>query len=211
MARFIITLLLLVTASAANYSFSRPEVELIRRPFEEFPQVIGAWSQVRQHWVDDATMAVLQVDDYFMRTYANKAGETIGLFIGYFKVQREGKQIHSPRQCLPGGGWTPLEVSTTRLSLSSSSSEKVPVNVYLMAKGDQKQLYLFWYQARGRIYANEYMNKLHLIFDAVTKNRTDGALVRINMAVTRTPEQTLSALLAFTSSIFPSLSEHIPD
>jgi EpsI family protein len=165
---------------------------------------------VHQQSIDDESMTVLKVDDYLIRTYVNGKGETVSLYIGYFKAQKEGKRIHSPRQCLPGAGWTPLEVSTLKLSLTGHNSPKVSVNHYLMAKGDQKQLYLFWYQGRGRIYANEYLNKVYLVWDTITKHRTDGALVRVNMPVTRNPDATLRSLLAFTNNFMPTLAKYIP-
>ena len=80
-------------------------------------------------------MAVLKVDDYVMLTYSNKQGETIGLYIGYFEVQREGMGIHSPRQCLPGVGWSIIKLSEYQLSLKGHNPAVVPINLHLMGKG----------------------------------------------------------------------------
>ncbi len=88
---------------------------------------------------------------------------------------------------------------------------KVPINLHLMGKGDQRQLYLWWYCGRGRIYANEYMNKLYIIWDAMTKRRTDGALVRVNMVVNSDLDQTFKAETAFIDLFAPLLSKYIPN
>ena len=80
-----------------------------------------------------------------------------------------------------------------------------------MGKGNQRQLYLWWYQGRGRIYANEYMNKLYLIWDAMTKRRTDGALVRVNMPVTSNLDKTLQTQMNFINLFVPMLAEYVPD
>ena len=210
MKRFLITIILLLAAAAANYGFSRPEAKQPRLPLNEFPKVIGDWQSVQDYSIDDAAMAVLLVDDYIMRTYVNSKGDAVGLYIGYFETQREGKQVHSPRQCLPGAGWGVVEQRVYPLKLKDHNPSKAPINYYLMGKGDERDLYLWWYQGRGRIYANEYLNKLYLIWDAVTMRRTDGALVRVNMRVKDDVDRTLEAEKEFVNNITALLADYIP-
>jgi len=211
MNRYIITIILLITATIINYGYSRPEAKQERRPLKEFPKILGNWETINEQKIDENSMAVLLVDDYIMRTYRNKKGETISLYIGYFENQREGKQVHSPRQCLSGGGWSIIEHREYPLSLPGYTSSKVPINLHLMGKGVQKQIYLWWYHGKGRIYANEYMNKLYLIWDAMTKRRTDGSLVRVNMPVAYNLDKTLETQIDFINIFVPILSEYIPD
>lgn len=209
--RYYITIILILTTAAANYAFSRPQPELPRRPLREFPKIIDGWKSMGDQFMDDGSMRVLKVDDYIMRTYVNARGEMLGLYIGYFKTQYEGKQVHSPRQCLPGAGWDISENKTVFLKLKDHNPAEVPINYYLMGKGNRKDLYLWWYQGRGRIYANEYLNKWYMMTDAVTKRRTDGALVRINMAITGNVEDAMTREIAFIDHILPILSQYIPN
>jgi EpsI family protein len=209
--RFTLTLLILVAATALHYRISTPEAVLERRSLHEFPTALGEWVAVKEQTIDRASMAILQVDDYFMRTYVNKKGQAIGLYIGYFSSQREGKGIHSPRQCLPGAGWTPLDARSYPLPISNHNPSSIEVDRYLMGKGDQRQVYIFWYQGRGRSYANEYMNKLYLILDAMTRHRTDGALVRVNMLVHPDADETQKNLEQFINEFYSMLSKYIPD
>lgn len=211
MKRFVITIALLIAATIAYYAFSRPEAEIPRRPLKEFPIAIGDWKVIDEHIITEAPMAVLQVDDYIMWQYVNKKGEIIGLYLGYFKNQREGKQVHSPRQCLPGAGWYIVKSSEFFLTLKGQNVEKATINLYVMGKGDQRQLYLWWYQGRSRIYANEFLNKLYLIWDAMTKNRTDGALVRVNMPVNPDLDGALKTEIDFINLFLPLLQEYIPE
>ncbi len=148
---------------------------------------------------------------YFVRNYRNSKGEIIGLYIGYFKSQREGKGIHSPRQCLPGAGWIPVDTTVYQMAVPDHHPETVPVNKFVMGKGLDRQLYLFWYQGRGRIYASEYWNKIYLIWDGLTKKRTDGALVRVNNPVIGNPEDALKTQSEFIKLFFPLLKEYIPE
>ena len=209
--RYYLTIFLILVTAAANYAFSRPEPVLQRHSLTLFPRVIGEWKSIGDQFIDDASMKVLLVDDYIMRNYINPKGDVVGLYIGYFKTQREGKQVHSPRQCLPGAGWAIVERRVVPLNLKDHDPPEVPINYYLMEKGTQHQLYLWWYQGRGRIYASEYLNKLYRITDALTMNRTDGALVRVNMMVRKNADQTLQTEMAFINLIMPMIADYIPN
>ena len=44
-------------------------------------------------------------------------------------------------------------------------------------------LVYYWFEERGRRIANEYWMKWYLLVDAVMRNRTDGALVRLTTLV----------------------------
>lgn len=125
---FSITIALLGATMLANYAFSRPEAILQRRPLSEFPKVVGEWEFVKKQTIGEESMAVLQVDDYIMRSYANGKGKVIGLYIGYFNDQREGKQIHSPRQCQPGSGWNTVKAKKMDLSIKHKSGSSATIN-----------------------------------------------------------------------------------
>lgn len=209
--KYIIVIILLFVAGSINAYFSKPEISLLRKSLAEFPRTIGDWKVIAEHEIGEGSMKVLQVDDYIMRDYQNSNGEIIGLYIGYFKSQREGKGIHSPRQCLPGAGWQPLSVSTHQMPIPGHNPGTITVNKFIMGKGLSQQLYLFWYQGRGRGYANEYWNKIYLIWDGFIKRRTDGALVRINMGINNNPEETLKNGISFVTLFSPALKEYIPE
>ena len=210
-SKFIIVILVLLVAIGVNYYFSKPDISLHRKSLAEFPKELGDWAVVSEHKLEGRSMEILQVDDYITRDYRNSKGEVIGLYIGYFKSQREGKGIHSPRQCLPGAGWAPVNTAVYRMAVPGHNPETVPVNKFIMGKGLDRQLYLFWYHGRGRIYASEYWNKIYLIWDGLTKKRTDGALVRVNNPVIGNTEDALKIQSDFIKLFFPLLKEYIPD
>jgi EpsI family protein len=210
-SKFIIVILVLLAAAGLNHYFSKPDISLPRKSLAEFPKSLGDWAAVSDQEIDKQSMKILQVDDYFMRNYRNSNGDVIGLYVGYFKSQREAKGIHSPRQCLPGAGWVPVNTAVYRMAVSGRNPEMVPVNKFVMGKGLDRQLYLFWYHGRGRIYASEYWNKIYLIWDGLTKKRTDGALVRVNNPVIGNTEDALKTQSDFIQLFLPLLKEYIPD
>jgi len=210
-SKFAAVVIILLLAAALNYYFSKPDISLSRKSLAEFPKELGDWVAISDQRMDDQSMKVLKVDDYFMRNYRNSKGEVIGLYVGYFKSQREGKGIHSPRQCLPGAGWVPVDTAVYRMELVGHNPEMVPANKFVMGKGLDRQLYLFWYHGRGRIYASEYWNKIYLIWDGLTQKRTDGALVRVNNPVIGNTEDALKTQSDFIQLFLPLLKEYIPD
>jgi EpsI family protein len=210
-SKFIIVILVLLVAIGVNHYFSQPDISLPRKSLAEFPRTLGDWTAISDHQIDSRAMNILQVDDYITRDYRNSRGDIIGLYIGYFKSQREGKGIHSPRQCLPGAGWNPVNIAVYQMKVPGHNPELVPVNKFVMGKGLDRQLYLFWYHGRGRVYANEYWNKIYLIWDGLTKKRTDGALVRVNNPITENAEEALKTQSDFIQLFLPLLKEYIPD
>jgi EpsI family protein len=210
-SKFIIVVIVLFLGAGLNYYFSKPDISLPRKSLAEFPKQLGDWTAISEQKIEGRSMEILQVDDYFVRNYRNSKGEMIGLYIGYFKSQREGKGIHSPRQCLPGAGWVAVNVTVYQMTLPGHNPGTVPVNKFLMGKGLDRQLYLFWYQGRGRVYASEYWNKIYLIWDGLTKKRTDGALIRVNNLVIGNIDNALKTQSEFINLFFPLLKEYVPD
>ena len=90
----------------------------------------------------------------------------------------------------------------------------IEVNRWIIQKGEERQLVLYWYQSHGRVVASEYASKVHLVLDAVRLNRTDAALVRIiqpiGPATGDSPAAAEAAAVAFARSLFPVLERVIP-
>ena len=205
--RLIIVISILTLAIILNYLPSPPPPVLSRQPLKDFPARIGDWTLVDQNKMDAQSLAVLKVDDYIMRTYVNGEGRTVSLYIGWFKTQNAGKTNHSPRQCLPGAGWEIIKEST--IAVGVPDHVQIPVNRYLMENEGTKELFLFWYQGRGRQTSSEYATKLYLIWDSITRHRTDGALIRLNSSIRATPHDTLKVETDFIRSFYPILAKFI--
>src|SRR6478609_1635098 len=81
-------------------------------PLTTFPSTAGQWETVRDLPIEQAVQDVLRADDTLNRVYATRSGSTASLFIAFFKTQRFGQAPHSPKNCLPGSGWEPIETGT---------------------------------------------------------------------------------------------------
>jgi exosortase D (VPLPA-CTERM-specific) len=183
----------------------REEIIPERLSFVDFPMQINSW-QGRRLGIDNPTMALLQFTDYILSDYQKNFGEVVNFYVAYYESQRRSVVPHSPRVCIPGGGW---EIA----GISRETVEGLPVNRMVIKKGEDKSLVYYWYQQRGQVLANEYLMKWSLFKDALLLNRTDGALVRLNTRVYpgENLDEAEQRLHKFLVEIKPLLGDYIPE
>lgn len=181
-----------------------------RKDLASFPDQIGEWRGTRQN-IREQVLAVLGPGEYSQRLYQNpNAGNYVDLFLAYVPNQRTGDWLHSPKHCLPGAGRVP--VVSNRMSLARPGEGQIMVNRYVIAKGPDREVVLYWYQAHGRVIASEYWAKFYLVEDAIRLNRTDGALVRVITPLigSESLESGERRAGGFARQILPILDEYIP-
>ena len=208
--RLCIVAAVLLSGVTLLHAMSHGEVVVARQPLHDLPYTIGAWKGQEQP-LEQRIVEAVSVTDYTNRLYLNSAGAAVQLYVGYYSSQRTGDTIHSPKNCLPGAGWDPIRSDYATITLDDG--RQIVVNEYVIAQGSNKQLVFYWYQGRGRVVANEYWGKFWMISDAITRNRTDGALVRLITPITETDDfpKAQARLVKFTQEIFPHLNELIPN
>jgi len=205
----VIALVLLLATAALSHGIEFRENIPIKRPFTTFPQELGEWRGVRQA-MEQKFIEELDLTDYVIVNYQNPAGQSVNFYTAYYGSQRKGESIHSPATCLPGSGWVFEESGDTRIALSGDRS--MTVNRAFMQKGAVKELTYYWFPQRGRILTNAWQLKLYTFWDALTRQRTDGALVRIITPVYENErvESAEERLQAFTRQIVPVLDRYLP-
>ncbi len=191
---------------------SREEVLQPRTIFADFPMEIGEWEGKRDS-LDELFLDALDLDDYLLANYSHQGGPAINLYIAWYDSQRKGESAHSPRSCLPGGGWVMTEFDQVTILGAQFSDRPVRVNRTVIELHDTKQVVYYWFQQRGRSVTNEYLVKWYLFWDSLTRNRSDGALVRLTTAIA--PGDTVAAgdkrLGEFLQEAAPRLPAYIPD
>jgi EpsI family protein len=206
----------LLIGAAYLAAASKTENVPVREPLVTFPLTIAAWHGRVQPPMPDSILAVLGVDEYLDRGYSKSAKEYAGLYVGYYQSQRQGDTIHSPLNCLPGAGWEPVSKGYLSIPVltAQGTTETITVNRYVIQKGLDRQVVLYWYQSHGRVVANEYRSKIYMVLDAVRLNRTDAALVRVvTPRIGDGPAAEAAADAAgvdFVKTIFPVLDKYIP-
>jgi len=87
----------------------------------------------------------------------------------------------------------------------------IRVNRYLVVNRSERAVVLYWYQTPQRAIASEWASKFWVLADALRRNRTDTALVRIivwssaggDRAATETAQN-------FAQGLYPLLREQLP-
>jgi EpsI family protein len=212
-APFIATLALLVAAGIAAAALpSREEVAPARPRLSGLPMQIGDWHG-RSERLDRIYIDALKLDDYVVAEYTGPAGAPVELYVAYYASQRKGASVHSPRTCIPGGGWEIRSLEQRAIPGVTVAGQPLRVNRVQIQKGDQRQLVYYWFQQRGRVVTNEYLLKWYLFWDALTRNRTDGALVRLSTAVAagENLDQADRKLVAFAKVVEQPLRRFIPE
>ncbi len=176
--------------------------------FDNFPLEVDQWRGVRSS-LDEQVYNILGVEDYVMADYRDLSGRGINLYVGFYQSQSQGDIIHSPKNCLPGAGWKIVDVREETIQFKGEDSS-AKVASLLLKKGEATQVVLYWYQSRGRIIASEYWQKIWLVVDSITRQRTDGSFVRLIAPVQKDETRTLKVLKSFAKQIKPHLDAHIP-
>jgi len=174
-----------------------------------FPVELGGWLG-RDLALDPDVVSTLGPGQYLLRNYRADGTPPTNLFIYYPSLARDNN-IHSPSNCLPGAGWTPIR--SGRMQIQRANRTSIEVNRYIVGKGPARRvLVLYWYQGRGRVIPSEFWAKYFLFRDSVLRNRTDSALVRIIQPLTY-PDGEAEAerqAIKFLQQVLPILDSYIP-
>lgn len=202
-------LVLLCAAAIGAFAISnRQEIIPERMRFVEFPNQIDDW-RGSPTVLDPGTEKALGVDDYILSDYSRPNGDAVNFYVAYYASQRSGDSPHSPTVCIPGGGW---EITKLQETNYVEHDKTQALNRVIINKGANRELVYYWFDERGRIIANEYWAKIYLLVDAIEKNRTDGALVRLTTPIKRSEseEDADRRLQSFMSSALPRLTAFLP-
>jgi len=210
---FIAAAILLVALIATSFLLPRPrELFPARASFAEFPMTFGEW-RGRRESMEGVYSDALKLDDYVLADYTDPAGDVVNFYVAYYNSQRKGEAVHSPRSCLPGGGWQMRDFAQRNVPNVSVNGQPLRVNRTLIEMGDQRQLVYYWFQQRGRVVTNEFAVKWYLLWDALTMHRTDGAMVRLTTPLPSSGSEADAdrRLTDVVSKTTPNITRYVPN
>ncbi len=208
MKRFLIILLLLVPfgAMATVLRYIAVEPDQPSR-LNDMPVEIDGWKAV-VFPVGEATAAVLQATEILLRGYSDSSGNYVGLYIAYFQDQKYGSQIHSPRHCLPGGGWVLTGIEHVPFSVGERN---ITVNRMTIAKRSRVDQMFYWFHTRSGDLTSEYSLKFDLVRNSLLLSPTDAAIIRLTVAQgDRTAEECQQLAERFMTTILPEVRKALP-
>lgn len=200
----IVTILLGIFIGYAIYLYTPQPVHL-KRNLQTLPLNIDHWKGEDSAIINEA-MLRYGVDSELNRSYKDPStGRTIGLYIGYFASQTQGKELINVTL-------NDLYMKTSQYVLKSDNiGESHTINRAVMTNGGKNLLVLYWYDINGHIIANRYEAKLLTAVNGAIRNTTNGAIIMITSEfngssevneLTRTDE-------SFIMELQPLLSTHL--
>ena len=208
---FVILSVVLLGQAGMFYGFSRKENIPSRLPLAEFTLTGTPWKNVQDIELSQDELDVLQADDILQREYQNQtSSREASLFVAFFDTQKTGKAPHSPKNCLPAAGYVPMQSSIVDIAVPGEA-QPVQVNRYIVARGENQSVVLYWYQSHNRTIASEYWAKFYTVADSIRYNRSDTALVRVVVPVVNGDTDTaIKTATDFTIAFFPQLKKYLP-
>ncbi len=203
--------LLLVGQACVYYLLPKSENAPDAPQMKLFPASLGSWKMVADYPIEEEVQKVLRADDTLNRMYASPFSPAgLSLFMAYFRSQKTGVAPHSPKNCLPGSGWAPLSSEIVRIAVAGRA-EPLEVNRFIVARGTEKTLVLYWYQTAHRAIASEYEAKVWLVLDSLFYRRSDTAIVRVVAPLPEGQEGVIDKVTTdFISAALPAISAQIP-
>ena len=202
-------LMLLIAVGLAGFSVSsRQEARPERKSFATFPTTLGQWKG-KPSTIGPAIENALGFSDYILSDFAKPNARPVNFYVAYYASQRSGLSPHSPSVCIPGNGWQITEFERIHIRNNDIS---LPINRAIIMRGSEKRLVYYWYEERGMAIANEYWSKLLLLRDAILKNRTDGALIRLITPIYpgEAEQAADNRLQEFATAAVPTLAKFLP-
>lgn len=208
----VVVVLLAAVAVLARMLPENVESSPARKVFSEFPLEFGSWKG-KEDRLEHIFIDILKFDDYLLADFVDQSGQPVNLYVAYYNSQRTGKVPHSPRTCLPGGGWNVEGITQRIIGDVLVNGQPLTVNRTVIRRGETKQLVYYWFQQRGRVMTNEYLVKLFVSWDVMTRNRSDGAMVRLVAPIGRgqSEEEVDRKLVSFAKEVSGVMPAYIPE
>jgi exosortase D (VPLPA-CTERM-specific) len=202
---------LLSAGLAINWLENQAPVRTERLPFSQFPpRISNAIRMGADTRFNAQTEQILGASDYVMRNYIQPARK-FNLYIGYYETQKTGATYHSPQNCLPGSGWEMSDGQDIKINTFEGASFNA--NRYVVQRGDDRQIMIYWYQGRGRINTSEYSDKLYTVIDSVMTGRSDGSMIRVLTPVYagETDSDAVEAAKIFAAGVYDVIPQFVPN
>lgn len=179
----------------------------LKKALDDFPLIWKGW-EGEVHNFDASILEKLRADEYISREY-RKGNERISLYIGYYRSQKEGAQIHSPKHCLPGSGWFKLSEKERSMVIDGAGEIKFIEAIY--QKGMEKELFIYWYKMKEAYITDDYILKLYMVYNSLRYRRNDAAFIRLSTHVDKNFEDSESSMVAAMKDFLPLLKNYLPE
>jgi len=192
-AIFILTTCILVSAGV-YVNFIRPLPVPMKTDLVLFPYKVGSWTGTDGKSGIEV-FKTLKVDHDIARTYRTEGGKEVSLYIGYYEIQYQGKElIHNESEI--------LHQDAVDIHVKLSPDRVIKLNRIEKGKGAPDNVILFWYELNGRIVTSRYWAKAYTVWDVLAKGRSNGAVILVSGESSHAEN--------FVKDLIPLLNDYLP-
>ena len=189
------------------YTQKAPDAAVNVPPLKQFLGQIPGYTTVGDIKLDDDAYNMLKLDDYLFTTYANADGQ-VTLYAGYYYTSSKAYAAHSPLICYPSHGWQ-VEGKPTVRTLQVGSHQ-INYEEIVTSYGEQRELVLYWYQARDRANIRVYRNKIDMGYNKLFHDDPKHGFIRVSVpfAASASYDETKKRAIGFIEAFYADLLQH---
>jgi EpsI family protein len=203
-----VAVVLVLLAGAALFMNFHKNLEVpLARPFSEFPVAHNGWRMAAQSNLSDDILNLLRPTEYLSRRYVREDGEYVDMYLSFFDGSPDGGRIHSPKNCLSGGGRTQLSSKRIQMNIDG---EVVNLVRAVYGSGESKEVLYYWFAMRGQTISDEYSLKLAEITGSIFHRRRDQSFIRISVQARDDVGVTQKRIEDFLMDFYPVIREYLP-
>lgn len=205
--RCFIAVYLLLVAGGLYIHLHQDLTVPINKPLERFPVSVQQWRMTGESRLSEDVQNELKATDVLLREYANPQGDRVTLYIGYHAGGKGSGEIHSPKHCLPGGGWHEVSSGPTTIE---TGADRLNLVRAVYQKGDGSELFMYWFQVRGKSVSDEFSLKAAQISNSALHRRRDASFIRISVPFQTDEKKAAAAAQQFVRDFLPTISAFLP-
>lgn len=122
--------------------------------------------------------------------YSSPENGSVIVYIAYYAPLNQDHIGHTPNICLPGAGWTILDLKKIQIdSFLNNKKYTIKVNQLVVDKEGHKMLIYYWFLNKGRVFTDKYLLKLYQVYSAL--KFTPSACYQIVLYADLSPDETI--------------------
>lgn len=171
--------MLLLTGLVSWWLLLRPATDHDPLSLDALPAELNGWHSVEIE-MDQGVSEMLAADHNVQRAYLHPHGFQIFVYVGYYGTSRGGTPEHTPDVCYPAQGWSILDSRLRRIGGASGFD----LQEFTVEKAGEQRLVHFWYRTERTSGITSVTGlRLSHFLGRLTRNRADGALIRLSTPV----------------------------
>ena len=181
----------------------------LRAPLTTIPMELGDWAG-RDVSVDPRVLKESQADEYVNRIYEDRKDPSRRLWL-WINYSRQGLNLrHSPKICLPSGGWTEIESESKMVPVRYGEDRSIRIMRLGYAQGELVQSIGFWYYIFGEGGLEHYVRNLPITSRSSHGRTTRGSGMTVEVFCPGETDPDGAALQDFARPLLEALEPILP-